>query len=99
MDSIGLQAIMRLKMENKYMNKAVLVFDMPSSCIECPCLHINTFSKICGAMDEYIELDKPDWCPLREMPNKFDLLDDDDYFNNGWSRGYNYCINRILDMF
>lgn len=91
----------------KKMSKAVLVFDMPRSCIECPCLDENLVSRTCGAMKEYTKLDKfevfglkPDWCPLRKMPNKFDLpADDDDYFNNGWSRGYNYCIDRILGVF
>ena len=88
------------------MNKAVLVFDMPSSCIECPCLDENLVSRTCGAMDEYTKLDKfevfclkPDWCPLRKMPNKYDLSGSENDFNDGWSRGYNHCIDRILDVF
>lgn len=88
------------------MNKAVLVFDMPRSCIECPCLDENLVSRTCGAMEEYAKLDKfevfskkPDWCPLIDMPEKYVLSDDDDDFDDGWSRGFNYCINRILDAF
>lgn len=87
------------------MSKAVLVFDMPSSCDSCP-LFGNHYSDMCckGVNNRGINYPYPkdfrqDWCPLREMPKKFDLPDDDDDFNNGWSRGYNYCINRILDMF
>ena len=87
------------------MGKAVLVFDMPKCCIECPCLDENYISRTCGAMDEYTKLDKfevfglkPDWCPLKEMPNKLDLSDEYD-FKGGWLRGFNYCIDSIIDVF
>lgn len=86
------------------MSKAVLVFDMPRSCVECPCLHMNMISRTCGAVDEYSKIENihgviPDWCPLRDIPEKYDLSDDNDDFDDGWSRDFNYCINRILDMF
>ena len=58
----------------KKMSKAVLVFDMPRSCIECPCLHINPSTRNCGAMEEFcipsaeeVFDKKPDWCPLKEV--------------------------------
>ena len=89
----------------KKMSKAVLVFDMPSSCDSCP-LFGNYYSDMCckGLNNRSINYPYPkdfrqDWCPLREIPEKYVLSDDDNVFDVEWLRGFNYCINRILDMF
>ena len=85
------------------MKKAVLVFNMPKCCIECPCLDENLISRTCGAMDEYTKLDKfeiyglkPDWCPLKEMPEKDDTPLEGNEFRDGYTLGYNRCISKIL---
>lgn len=101
------------------MIKAVLVMDMPSSCLECPLryeseeISLGNFSyqKLfrCKCEPENISEDngdivflnnimmesKPDWCPLRELPEKKEydgLMEYDDIYADG----YNACIDELL---
>ena len=82
------------------MRKCVLVMDMPSSCDECPLLSVGRYCK--GkeapnvAVDSQLNKNKPDWCPLRELPKK-----KEDNANNSESfacfkLGYNACIDELL---
>ena len=58
------------------MSKAILVMDnMPDKCGECECSycdyddpHLNLICAVAG--DNVSGSDKPDWCPLRPMPEK-----------------------------
>ena len=59
------------------MSKAVLVMDMPDSCMGCNFLYCDAEnnSESCQAREKsrMVDLekeDKPDWCPLRPMPEK-----------------------------
>lgn len=58
------------------MAKAVLIMDdMPECCADCCCEYFERDSKelnlICGATGEDANnVGKPDWCPLRELPEK-----------------------------
>lgn len=79
------------------MSKAVLVFDMPNGCNDCDIMCQQYYATIKNK--ELKAGMKPHDCPLREIPEKYDLSDDNDDFDDGWSRGFNYCIDRILDMF
>lgn len=48
-------------------------------------------------IDIYAET-KPDWCPLKEIPEKYDMENvvcDRDY-NGDYEYGYNACIDEIL---
>ena len=63
------------------MSKAILVMDMPDKCGECECSycdyddpHLNLICAVVG--DNVSGSDKPDWCPLREMPEKLPLQGD-----------------------
>ena len=55
------------------MNTAILVIDMPEDCRNCPLCgedHI-TYRDYCHATNDYIfTMEKPDWCPLKELPNE-----------------------------
>ena len=58
--------------------KAVLVMDMPECCIDCPCHFVDDPNIWCGATKRDletndIEIYKPDWCPLKPLPEKQDL--------------------------
>ena len=87
------------------MNKAILVLDMPSSCNECSLMFEDEYSYFCPVKcdenktdlyDNYIMLHrKPDWCPLKEIPDRKDVdwLAD----NAGWLCGWNDCLKEILD--
>ena len=55
------------------MPKAILVMDMPSSCIDCPCYFSSDGYEECEAIINTIDSDfdteneRPTWCPLREV--------------------------------
>ena len=47
-------------------------------------------------------MDKPDWCPLKLVPEKYDIEAErnkphDKDCNWEFESGYNQCINEILD--
>ena len=85
------------------MPKAVLIMDMPESCGEC---NFNDFGAngllTCICIDDYMELEddmdtcRPDWCPLRELPEKKEsdpAMDCDIDF--GMAEGWNACLDAI----
>lgn len=85
------------------MAKAILVMDMPGSCFQCRFLRIDTehvkVIERCGALEVGRQLDtesydKPDWCPLRKLPEK---VNHPDYCDNGrFDKGWNACLDEIL---
>lgn len=89
------------------MSKAILVFDMPNSCRECPCCICTEFDTYCGRTDMQLEYDfeqcayvKPDWCPLRPVPEKHKELSIEEYefgkLGLAFTQGFNSCIDEIL---
>lgn len=56
--------------------KAILVIDMPSECIYCPCYRQSSsyewgLAEDCKAMLRPIDaINRPEWCPLKQMPDK-----------------------------
>jgi len=80
------------------MSKAILVIDMPRCCKECLLIlrYGNCFCvkelRECSGKDKNVR--KPDWCPLREVPQKKEL-----YLainsEKGYCEGYNACIDEI----
>ena len=83
------------------MAKAVLVMDMPESCVGCNFLYCNADAGIdsCQAMKVSRIVDsetyeRPDWCPLRELPEK---VNHPAYCDNGrFDKGWNACLDEIL---
>ena len=86
--------------------KAILVIDMPESCFDCPC----ESEYLCGLARKelFYEADrKPEWCPLKEMPNKRGKLFLTDRsqkdtelifkaaYTNSYTDGWNACIEEI----
>lgn len=80
------------------MAKAILVIDMPKNCGECSiCASwqesaYSTREYWCPVMDNKdVEPNKkPDWCPLKELPEK------KKYDWQRYDKGYNACIGDIL---
>ena len=71
------------------MSKAVLVMDMPERCADCP---LRSSEKT-SSTDYYDK--KPDWCPLRELPEK---ANHPAYCDNGrFDKGWNACLDMILE--
>lgn len=88
------------------MDKAILVMDMPECCADCPCSFFERdnpiLNLICGvAQEDAYNVGKPDWCPLRELPEKRDTnRNKNHYISNFWSSaksvGWNACLDKIL---
>ena len=85
------------------MSKAILVMDMPKSCAECRFSTIGCQDNdVCYLNNKEIYLDKkPDWCPLRDLPQKKEREIVQEDYNGGYSHGivhgYNSCIDEILN--
>lgn len=87
------------------MAKAVLIMDMPECCAECACSYFERGSKelnLCGATGEDANnVGKPDWCPLRELPEKkvadkrlaISPLTEGQL--NDFEKGWNACLDAI----
>ena len=87
------------------MSKAVLVIDsMPTKCCQCPAVDFGCYMCQCGMMidltRENMFKKKPDWCPLRPLPEKQDTSRDYswDEWSEGWDFGYNQAIDDVLGV-
>ena len=86
------------------MAKAVLIMDMPECCVDCCCGYFERYTKelnlVCGATGEDANnVAKPDWCPLRELPEKIPEFKSG-YEDLGTSIrrvGWNACLDEILE--
>ncbi len=74
------------------MSKAVLVMDMPKDCYECKLQDWLTcrIAKKCNTSHS-----RPDWCPLRELPEK-KSTEYNPARNPYITEGYNACIDELL---
>lgn len=85
------------------MSEAVLVMNMPKSCNTCK--FFDSKYRYCDLKGlplkrkdgKYgktkISKERANWCPLRELPEKEDLQEQDE--NYIWSEGWNACIDKI----
>lgn len=80
------------------MSKAVLIMDMPECCRKCPLCSIyeacmaNKMKKT----DVNARKSKPDWCPLRELPDEHNI--DATWVGEGWAlfnKGWNACLDAV----
>ena len=85
------------------MSKAILVMDMPNSCRECDLRVIGSCNFCTGAGGRKIDQMKiinndikPDWCPLREVPQKKEEMVHTSIFEICEKKGFNDCIDEIL---
>lgn len=89
------------------MDKAILVIDMPDKCWKCPiCASYQTSAFSireywCTANEnEDVDPDKkPDWCPLKPVPEKYDVIaaiENNPNYDPSYDIGRNDCIDEIL---
>ena len=87
------------------MSKAALVMDMPEQlCQKCTLLYEteNGDEYMCCATGKLVlDGEKPNWCPLRELPEKREINHNKNhYISNFWtdakSVGWNACLDEIL---
>lgn len=82
------------------MSKAIFVIDKPENCADCFFFSDDAMGT-CDATYQSTEFKekrvKPDWCPLKEMPEKADLNEKafptNEYYHK---QGWNTCIDAIL---
>ena len=92
------------------MNKAILVMNEPTYCVNCPLLRTSRMPNtwVCGLphnngnvdiVFEPVDIDsdtKPDWCPLKPAPRmRFTYIGHDDEATANYNRGWNDCLEKI----
>lgn len=86
------------------MAKAVLIMDMPEQvCQKCTLCYEteNDDEYLCCATGKLVpDGEKPNWCPLRELPEKREINHNKNhYISNFWtdakSVGWNACLDEI----
>lgn len=79
------------------MSKSILVIDTPEQvCQKCELCRetINDEFMCCGNGKIIPDGEKPDWCPLKELPQK---ANHPDYCDNGrYDKGWNDCLDEIV---
>lgn len=77
------------------MSKSVLAIDTPKKCNSC--IYAGTFYDFCKINYRYIEdlSTKPDWCPLKSLPEKSTTENDMTDYQCGMVDGRNQCIDEI----
>lgn len=83
------------------MAKAVLVMDMPEQvCQKCTLCYEteNDDEYLCCATGKLLpDGEKPDWCPLRELPEKKEELSVEEYEFGGLGKAFTSGWNAYLD--
>lgn len=94
------------------MRKSVLVIDTPENCLDCQfCYELDEgVEAYCSVTDDdkdnglmkQIECEdgycqgKPEWCPLKPLPEKDDFDDPYDEYYTGYRDGWNRCLEEIV---
>ena len=74
------------------MGKSVWVIDTPDTCENCD------FLWWCHRYEEAVIMDtKPDWCPLKQLPEKLEGNDFIYYQWGDYEDGWNHCIDCLID--
>ena len=95
------------------MPKAILVMDMPDSCLDCKfCREIDEGieacceimdepddSSLCRMIEDYCQC-RPSWCPLKELPTKEsgEMTIRSDEYSDGFADGFNSCLDEIYKL-
>lgn len=70
------------------MSKSILIMDTPNKCEECQLLYH------CHKYEDYVNMnEKPDWCPLRKLPEREMVWYEDEA--SDFERGFNACLVEI----
>lgn len=80
------------------MNKAILVMDMPDDCFECNfCVELAAHDRCVAAGKSIFTIKKPDWCPLKELPEKMEGYNSIKWQWGEYEDGWNHCIDCLID--
>ena len=77
--------------------KAILVIDMPKNCGDCKLFMNNGNSYWCAITGyDTTSSSMPNNCPLKPLPNKIDQGYPCEKYDEGYSDGWDECIDEIL---
>lgn len=79
------------------MSKSVLVIDTPKNCRSCYLRGFTLNLQYCrGKLKDIKDTSiKPEWCPLKLLPEKDTKNHFPDEFEDGYAAGWNGCIDEI----
>ena len=79
------------------MRKSILVIETPKTCENCYMLSHNYCNFQCLITGELIEksTNRPNWCPLKPLPEKNTTENDMTDYQCGMVDGRNQCIDEI----
>lgn len=83
------------------MAKGIIVVDIPENCGDCACCQYDgQYDRYCGVNGEdLMNIDwngeKPDWCTIKEMPEKKEIKNAVNMTSLGWIEGFNACLDEI----
>ena len=83
---------------------AYLIMDMPENCYDCKMAGQLMNERVCRVNSSRVQQKgsgKPDWCPLRELPEKMKTdRHQACYANSYWTdemkAGFNACLDEII---
>ena len=81
------------------MSKSILVIDAPMQvCQKCKlCYECENDDCMCAGTGKIIpDGEKPDWCSLRDFPDKKDIEPGKTIIRASQHKGWNMCIDEIL---
>lgn len=78
--------------------KSVLVINTPKNCKECDCHLWLVCVPADEDIDEYVDASKtkPDWCPLKNLPEPKDIGYPNEDYDVGFASGWDACLEQIL---
>lgn len=80
------------------MNKEILVIDMPDDCVECNfCVELSTHDRCVAVGKSIFTLEKPNWCPLKPLPEKMEGYNSIKWQWGEYEDGWNHCIDYLID--
>ena len=79
------------------MSKSVLVIDTPENCYSCYLRKLIRNWSYCAVKSERIKdsMVKPDWCPLKPLPEKNKAPKVASGYELGYEDGWNKCLDKI----
>ena len=84
------------------MKKAVLLMDVPETCLDCNLCVLDTdgsiscyYNKreICSNVGE--NNSRPNWCPLRPLPDRKEITETYKWEDRSFKCGWNWCLDEI----
>ena len=75
----------------------IVVDDIPVICAECNFANLTQNKKYfrCDVNGKIAYNAKPDWCTIKEMPEKKEIKDAVNMTSLGWIEGFNACLDEI----